>query len=62
MQSYGYCFISVVSTKTQTIKAIKEGCVFVKNGLSFEEFESLTLTCFCFSNLQLLSEVFSWRF
>lgn len=62
MQNYGCCFIPVVSTKTQTIKAIKWDCVFVENGLSFVGFGSLTLTWVCFSSLQLVSEVLSWHF
>lgn len=61
-QSWGCCLIPVVSTQTQTIKAINQGSLFVKNGLSCEGFESLTLTCFCFSNVQLDSEVLSWQF
>lgn len=61
-QSWGCCLILVVSTQTHTIKAIKQGSLFVKNGLSCEGFEILTLTCFCFSNLQLDSEVLSWQF
>lgn len=52
MQSYSCCFGPVVSAKTQAVKAINQGCMFVNNGLSFERFESLTLTRFCFSKFQ----------
>lgn len=61
MQSYSCCFGPVVSAKTQTVKAINQGCMFVNKGLSFERFESLTLTHFCFSNFQKSSAGVSER-